>query len=586
MAPREWLRFQGVLSLFLVFAMAAGEVAAGDEWDTFKAHIRQRDYDAAANWLRPRAESGNAQACFQLAQLYRNGRGVAPDPVSARQWMRCAADGGEIQAYYHYGLFLMNGVGGGHDMAAAKVWLEKAQASGVPSARQAIGQLKKADDQQVGFQNAMMHVREGNLAALKTTSNIHSYFLFRDESGVSLLNQAIKSHQSEVVEWLLGQGFPADNRADEKTPLLHLALQERFDKAVSLLMQAGADPQQRDSHGRTAFDLAQSLSYDQGLDMLAANQTVRGNEGHDLIRLHALRQDSAQGSPFHRAVEKGDLTSALTLLPETPAPWAPQPGGHTAITLAAMHPDSRMLDALLPRSQGKGWVGPKGKNALFFALESNNEQNLKLLLIAGLSPVQTDEQGMSPIEQAFKYHQPQVDPLLMSVPIDQWRNEWVAMVAGAHRPALLKKLLDAGLDPDTVSSSGKSAIRLAVESGDANSARALISAGASAMDPDTQGSTSLHLASAEGMLGMIKLLIDAGANSDQQDRAGQTPLMLAVINGQSEAVRVLLASGASWKKRNKNRQTARQLGEAMGFDEIVTDLIQAERNQGIFSVFN
>ena len=66
---------------------------------------------AAAAWagedmaaLRARAEQGDAQAQFNLGEMYRTGEGVAQDYKEAAAWFRKAADQGDAQAQLNLGV--------------------------------------------------------------------------------------------------------------------------------------------------------------------------------------------------------------------------------------------------------------------------------------------------------------------------------------------------------------------------------------------------------------------------------------------------------------------------------------------------
>jgi TPR repeat protein/tRNA A-37 threonylcarbamoyl transferase component Bud32 len=60
--------------------------------------VAEQDYAQAVGILKPLAEDGRAGAQVLLAQLYRQGRGVAPSTAEARRWLERAADAGEPTA--------------------------------------------------------------------------------------------------------------------------------------------------------------------------------------------------------------------------------------------------------------------------------------------------------------------------------------------------------------------------------------------------------------------------------------------------------------------------------------------------------
>ncbi|MET8567626.1 ankyrin repeat domain-containing protein [Streptomyces sp. NPDC004783] len=87
----------------------------------------------------------------------------------------------------------------------------------------------------------------------------------------------------------------------------------------------------------------------------------------------------------------------------------------------------------------------------------------------------------------------------------------------------------------------------AILSGDAGSAKALLSDGASPERRNADGTTPLYLASVQGETEVVRSLMEAGASPDTESRgAGSegTPLCAAACWGHTATVRELLAHGA------------------------------------------
>src|ERR1700691_2862621 len=87
----------------------ATEVAAGDAYAAGKGGAREprqltADYQQAAVWYGKAAVQGNIAAQIDLADLYRDGRGVARDTAQAAAWYRKAADQGDAGAQGTLGL--------------------------------------------------------------------------------------------------------------------------------------------------------------------------------------------------------------------------------------------------------------------------------------------------------------------------------------------------------------------------------------------------------------------------------------------------------------------------------------------------
>ena len=102
------------------------------------------DYAAAAEAFRMAAASGSPQGAFNLAELYRSGKGVPQDYQQAVQWLTKSANNGFAPAQFYLAVLIFNGVGANRDQKQAAELLEKAAAQGLPQARRALDDLHRA----------------------------------------------------------------------------------------------------------------------------------------------------------------------------------------------------------------------------------------------------------------------------------------------------------------------------------------------------------------------------------------------------------------------------------------------------------
>ena len=92
-----------IFALLTLLAVAVGPARAQD-LDKGKEAVWQGDYAAALAELRPLAEEGDAEAQYNLANLYRDGRGVPRDDEKAADWYNRAAEGGSWWAAFDLGM--------------------------------------------------------------------------------------------------------------------------------------------------------------------------------------------------------------------------------------------------------------------------------------------------------------------------------------------------------------------------------------------------------------------------------------------------------------------------------------------------
>src|SRR5215471_2369657 len=130
----RWLLFAAVAvpavvagSTVLFAQAASGESATMNVIDQA---VRTGDFNRAAALLGKAAESGNAEAQYRLASLYRSGRGVPQDEPLAFKWMKAAAERNHVNAQFNLATMYLAGRGVAADISQATVWLKKAASRG------------------------------------------------------------------------------------------------------------------------------------------------------------------------------------------------------------------------------------------------------------------------------------------------------------------------------------------------------------------------------------------------------------------------------------------------------------------------
>ena len=89
--------------------------------------------------LRVRAEWRDAEAQFELARMYHEGRGVSKDYHQAMQWYWKAAEQGLAKAQFALGRMYEHGLGASPDYTHAAEWYRKAAVQGFADAQYALG---------------------------------------------------------------------------------------------------------------------------------------------------------------------------------------------------------------------------------------------------------------------------------------------------------------------------------------------------------------------------------------------------------------------------------------------------------------
>ena len=130
-------------------------------------------------------------------------------------------------------------------------------------------------------------------------------------------------------------------------------------------------------------------------------------------------------------------------------------------------------------------------------------------------------------------------------------NGYTDMAKAIHSgPEAVKKLLDAGADPNEVMTGGARPLHTCGMSRPGQLSAAVLAAavkaaGGSIDEPDCWGYTPLHRMASNGLAIGAEALIAAGADVSKQTANGQTPLMVAQLSGEREVADLLLDHGAS-----------------------------------------
>ena len=122
------------------------------------------------------------------------------------------------------------------------------------------------------------------------------------------------------------------------------------------------------------------------------------------------------------------------------------------------------------------------------------------------------------------------------------------------RPEAAAILLEAGGDPNVLTSRNQSALHLAIERDLTETARLILKSGINLGVRDSQGWTALHLAAAKNRNQIVKLLLQHGVVVSHLSAAGGTPLHEAAVSGDAELIHLLIDAGIdpkSFRKREK-----------------------------------
>lgn len=156
-------------------------------------------------------------------------------------------------------------------------------------------------------------------------------------------------------------------------------------------------------------------------------------------------------------------------------------------------------------------------------------------------------------------------------------------VAGSYEDSLvaartgdtnaLVKLLERGIDPDTIDTESNSLLILAAREGYAQTVSALLRFKPKLSYHNLAGDTALMLAALKGNAEVVEVLLQGGAPLNHE---GWTPLTYAAFEGHLDIVERLLAAGADVNALAPNHANALMLAARNGHIDVVRRLLKTD----------
>ena len=500
-----------------------------------------------------------------------------------------------------------------------------------------------------GVTALMAACRKGNMdviyVLLKAGVDPH----ISDSNGNTWIHHAIVGGCNETIQEIINHGAHVNaTNKDNITPLI-LACQDGNEVVIKTLLDAGADPYINSVEGHTSLHAAvlggcsnEALHkiIDYGVDVNATNilnQTalelacqmgnvyalnalydsgadssivsVQGNTLLHVAVLHDCRKEVLMFVIHHSvdvnatnnenesallvACQKGNLHTINILLDSGADPSIASTEGNTCLHYAVDGRCSKkVLQAIIDIGADVNATNKEGVTALMVACKKGNVDATYVLLQAGADLRIADCNGNTCMHhaivcwcnketiQAMINHGADVnatnqDSVTSLVLACQIRNEVV-----------IKVLLDAGADPNIVSSKGNTSLHAAVLGGCSKEAlQKIIEYGADVNATNQLNQTALELASQKGDDDALNVLREAESTSSSVSIKGNTLLHAAVLGDKNK--QVLLSAihhGADVNATNSENESALLLASRRGNLDIIHALLSSGADPTIASV--
>ncbi|MDE1152710.1 MAG: ankyrin repeat domain-containing protein [Micavibrio sp.] len=217
------------------------------------------------------------------------------------------------------------------------------------------------------------------------------------EAASVMLATAVQNNSLGAIETLLKDGADPNHIHNGK-PVLHLAAGLGFDRALSMLLSAGADVHRLDNNNDSTLRAALAKGdltcvkklLEAGADTCHSNHCTRdGRDIHDAV--------------YARLFCDADVRAAVAIA-----------DNKYKVNHAVLLGDGFWVEELMGEGAPPDTFDRFGKTALIHSCETGNAQAVAALLTAKANPNLAMKDGTGPMHAAVRSERPELIPLLMS----------------------------------------------------------------------------------------------------------------------------------------------------------------------------
>jgi len=384
--------------------------------------------------------------------------------------------------------------------------------------RSAGDRINEVNDHIKRVNNCIVALKQGDLDKFLELATPGPLYNILGENRDSALMAAVKAGHTESVQLLINAGADINQRDRYGNSAFFKAIESGSAETVQVFIDAGLDVNQKNKHGHTPIWTAVRGDHAKTMQTL-----IKAGAEHDLDRL----LQSAAGS--------GKTKTAQALI-NLGASLEASSSDESLLESAATTGYNTQMFTLL-KEAGASYDKDK---LLSSAALSGTSETVKMLLDDGANPNVRGEYGATPLLDAVQRE-------------SEWRGS----------KEIFELLIEAKADPnirDTgVRSLANTPLIEAVRKRDLDYVQKLIKAGADVNMPNKFGATALHEASRldedfDDAYEIVEALINAGANLNKQDNFGNTALHEAVSRRNMKVIKLLINKGAELFLKNHEGQ--------------------------------
>ena len=414
-----------------------------------------------------------------------------------------------------------------------------------------------------GFTVLHRSVQEGQFALVKLFLNKGmdpSIAIAKDgyDKGETPLHLAVRKGHVAVIEALLEAGADVHARTYRgNTPLWgciflsYVGQYKLIEQIVELLIRSGGDINTVNAEGKTSLLAYLSSDYISNPSCSSVSLLIKQGARVDLA-------DNQQCTALHYAVEKRCEFIIAKLLKHGAPLGAKDHEGYTPFERAQQSSIKR--DKLVKVFT---WHFNEPREQLSKALQSKDFiAAQKLIDSCSILVNLPNKDGLLELVRAASAGNEEVVVFLSNngaqLNLKEMGNYTALHCAVMNKQrGIVKRLLEAGADPDSSDKNGDTSVQKACELGYESIVGLLIQAGASVNCHNSWGNTPLRAAAMHDHLAIIRQLLLANAEVDATDyQTLATPLMQACKGRNDDTVGLLLEAGASVNLQDRTEYTA------------------------------
>lgn len=584
--------------------------------------IRLREYSQAVKLLRPLVKSGNSEAEFRMADIYRSGTGIKKDLKQAMILYEKAANRGHADAQYTLASLLQKRGKKGQ----AERWFQQAAVQGHSKAQKKLAAIQASeastDTSKVKPEQVFSSIIHNDVDRIKKLLKNGYEFNILDEKSRTPLMAALLAEQKDIAALLVPVSKNIKHADRNKNQAIHFAAVNGYTAIVRQLLKKNVDINVQDGLGNTALIIAIRHDDARLTRLLLGNKadySIKNKKRKTAVDLALARKNAAvlkvleskgiDVKPRHTTYAKTDIKSFRQSIQQSSSVYK----GWPILSIASLLGEKEIVSQLLKQGADINARDKSGYTALHRASSKGQYDTVRMLLSSGALINAVSNKKETPLVLAAQTGGLKTVKLLINNGADtsiltEGKDSALSLSIADKHPQIALALADKKLDTESIhdalllsvqvnmqdvslkliprdrfinklDKNKRSVLWHSADQGMQKVAAALLLKKSVKMDQkDVNGYSPLARAVLKGYRNIAVIMIGKGANLNTLTVESNTLLMLSVISGNNALLKLFSEKDIDINAKNNVGDTALMLAAAAGNDNMVEILIKAGAN--------